>query len=83
MTRYRGNSQRPSSDVVIDWTGRVICPAHGALPATAEYAAGRAVCGCVFLLMPGGLLRAEIAQHPQLCNIANGRIADIAPYCGA
>jgi hypothetical protein len=75
MTLYRGNSQRPASDVVIDWTGRVICPTHGALPATAEYAAGRAVCGCMFVLMPDGLLRAEIAHNSQLCNTANSPLA--------
>lgn len=36
----------------------VVCPAHGALPG-AEYAPGRAACGCVFVADSHGILRAQ------------------------
>lgn len=56
--------------VLLDWTGQVKCPYHGLLDPAQEYAAGRAVCGCLFVTAPGGLLRAQkhddslsLAQH--------------------
>lgn len=65
---YRGNNQRPSSDVTIDFEGRVVCPLHGILPSEADYVPGRAVCGCLFVMMPNGLLRCEVAAFSQHCN---------------
>lgn len=45
-------------------TERVRCPYHGLLDAEQAYVPGLAVCGCVFVQGPGGLLRA-IAHTPR------------------
>lgn len=44
--------------VLIDWTGAVRCPWHGALAPEQDYTAGSALCGCDFQALPGGKLRA-------------------------
>lgn len=54
-------------DVLIDWTGAVLCPFHGAQPG-AEYAAGCAPCGCQWVARgKHGALRAvrgaKVVQH--------------------
>jgi len=67
-TLRRVGSHRPKSDVTISLDGCVVCPMHGELPSGAEYQAGRAVCGCVFVQMPDGLLRAESAHNSQSCS---------------
>ena len=60
MTTRKGNM---GDWVKIRWdgtpTGTLVCPHHGALPPEAEYTPGPALCGCLFVRLPGGVLRAE------------------------
>jgi hypothetical protein len=42
--------------------GTLVCPHHGALPPATEYTPGRAPCGCDFVLLQGGVLRAVAAS---------------------
>lgn len=45
--------------VLLDWqTARVRCPYHGLLAESQDYTPGQAVCGCIFVPSPGGLLKA-------------------------
>lgn len=50
--------------VVIDLEGRVVCPQHGALDLAQEFEAGLACCGCQFVAVPGGALRAVRGSEP-------------------
>lgn len=52
----------PAHWVKIRWdgtpSGTLVCPWHGALPAATEYKPGIAPCGCEFVQLAGGVLRA-------------------------
>jgi hypothetical protein len=48
-------------------SGTLVCPHHGNLPAATAYTPGIAPCGCEFVLLPGGVLRA-IRQPASLTN---------------
>jgi len=64
--------------VLVDWeTARVRCPWHGLLDPAQDYIAGLAVCGCMFVAAPGGLLRAckdddslRLVQHDVRADVA-------------
>jgi hypothetical protein len=60
MAAPTGNG-RQADWVLIRWEGGagvIMCPNHGALPAAAEYIPGPAACGCLFVTLPGGVMRA-------------------------
>jgi hypothetical protein len=54
---------RLRDEVLIDLTGVVLCPRHGAQP-DAEYCAGRLPCGCWAMWGPRGVLVAVDCAQP-------------------
>ena len=51
--------RRLSDEVWINGlTARVVCPVHGEQGPAVEYQAGPASCGCEFIQLAGGVLRA-------------------------
>lgn len=57
--------------------GTLICPFHGALPEGAEYTPGLALCGCLFVTLPGGILRAirQAQSMAQNCRAGESELA--------
>jgi hypothetical protein len=53
---------RLRDEVLIDLTGAVLCPRHGAQP-DAEYCEGRLPCGCQVISGPRGVLLALAAAN--------------------
>lgn len=55
---------REQGRVMIEWTGRVMCPFHGVLSAAQEFEAGPAECGCQFVATPARHLWAVRESNP-------------------
>jgi hypothetical protein len=78
--------QHHPDDVLIDWTGVVVCPYHGPQPG-AEWAAGRAPCGCQWRPIGRCGLRAVrggvsfATEVVPLSDVVQGESAKSTPQC--